>query len=166
MSVPASVPKRSGRHLLRPIGQSGIRSWESYSSNSTTSPIFSLRRRVGQASSRARRLAKPMSTHLILCRAREADIETKSAPHSRRRHTGISPQWRQDRSRAAHSQPSKLVYHGALRQMQWPSQPRRGERQSMDPQVPSGCWKPPITAILKARRLQGETGPYAYWNTC
>ena len=42
MSVPASVPKRSGRHLLRRFGQSGIRNRESYSSNSTTSPIFPL----------------------------------------------------------------------------------------------------------------------------
>ena len=40
MSVPASVPKRSGRRLLRHISQSGIRNWASYSSNSTTSPIF------------------------------------------------------------------------------------------------------------------------------
>ena len=40
MSVPASVPKRSARHLLRRFGQSGIRNWESYSSNSTTSPFF------------------------------------------------------------------------------------------------------------------------------
>ena len=36
----ASVPKRSGRHLLRLFGQSGIRNRESYSSNSTTSPNF------------------------------------------------------------------------------------------------------------------------------
>ena len=40
MSVPTSVPKHSGRHLLRRFGQSGIRNWESYSSNSTTSPIL------------------------------------------------------------------------------------------------------------------------------
>ena len=40
MSVPSSVPKRSGRRLLRHISQSGIRNWASYSSNSTTSPIF------------------------------------------------------------------------------------------------------------------------------
>ena len=40
MSVPASVPKRSGKHLLRRFGQSGIRNWESYSSNSTTSPFL------------------------------------------------------------------------------------------------------------------------------
>ena len=40
MSVPASVPKRSGRHLLHRFGQPGIRNWESYSSNSTTSPIL------------------------------------------------------------------------------------------------------------------------------
>ena len=40
MSVPASVPKRSGRHLLRRFGQSGIGNWKSYSSNSTTSPIL------------------------------------------------------------------------------------------------------------------------------
>ena len=44
MSVPASLPKRSGRNLLRRFGRSGIRNWKSYSSNSTTSPIF---RRVG-----------------------------------------------------------------------------------------------------------------------
>ena len=40
MSVPVTVPKRSGKHLLRRFGQSGIRNWESYSSNSTTSPIL------------------------------------------------------------------------------------------------------------------------------
>ena len=40
MSVPTSVPKRSGRHLLRRFGQSGIGNWKSYSSNSTTSPIL------------------------------------------------------------------------------------------------------------------------------
>ena len=40
MSVPASVPKRSGRHLLRRFSRSGIRNGDSYSSNSTTSPIF------------------------------------------------------------------------------------------------------------------------------
>ena len=43
MSEPANVAKRSGRHLLRRFGQSGIGNWKSYSSNSTTSPI--LRRR-------------------------------------------------------------------------------------------------------------------------
>ena len=40
MSVPVAVPKRSGKHLLRRFGQSGIRNWESYSSNSTTSPFL------------------------------------------------------------------------------------------------------------------------------
>ena len=40
VSVPVTVPKRSGKHLLRRFGQSGIRNWESYSSNSTTSPIL------------------------------------------------------------------------------------------------------------------------------
>ena len=40
MSVPASVPKRSGRRVLRQFSQSEIRNRESYSSNSTTSPIF------------------------------------------------------------------------------------------------------------------------------
>ena len=47
MSVPASVPKRSGRHLLRRFSRSGIRNRDSYSSNSTTSPIFL--RAIGQA---------------------------------------------------------------------------------------------------------------------
>ena len=39
MSVPASLPTRSGRHLFSHFGQSGIRNWEIYSSNSTTSPF-------------------------------------------------------------------------------------------------------------------------------
>ena len=40
MSVPASVPNRSGRRLLPLFSQSGIGNWASYSSNSTTSPII------------------------------------------------------------------------------------------------------------------------------
>ena len=40
VSVSASLLKRSGSHLLLRFGQSGRRNWESYSSNSTTSPIF------------------------------------------------------------------------------------------------------------------------------
>ena len=40
MSVPASVPKRSESHLLRRFSRSEERNWKSFSSNSTTSPIF------------------------------------------------------------------------------------------------------------------------------
>ena len=39
MSVPASVPKRSEKHLIRRCRRSEIRIWESYFNNSTTSPF-------------------------------------------------------------------------------------------------------------------------------